>query len=462
MAEIRLVEAKLPAFGVPLERPELSRDLYERRFAAFSRALGRAGLDAGVIYADREHCANLAYLTGFDPRFEEALLVVAPGKTPTLFAGPENLGRAAASLIEVEARFYPPFGLMGQDRRQTPPLEEVLRDAGLKAGQRIGILGWKYFGASEAVSPDTWFETPSFIVDTVRAIAGPSGRVLNANTIMMQSSNGLRAVNEVEQIAQFEFSAVAASEAIKRLVGALRPGMREYEAVQAMRLNGLPHACHTMLSTGARLVGLDSPSGKIIERGDPLTTAVGYWGALSSRVGWVAEGPDDLPADAADYVERLAAPYFACAAEWYETIGIDVSGGDIDGMVRRHLDTPFFKLVLNPGHLIHIDEWMNTPVYPGSTERFMSGQAVQCDIIPAVGAPYHSCNIEDGIALLDDEGRAELRDKFPGVADRIEARRAFMTDVLGIRLKPEVLPLSNLAGALAPYLLSPGLIFSKA
>ena len=99
-------------------------------------------------------------------------------------------------------------------------------------------------------------------------------------------------------------------------------------------------------------------------------------------------------------------------------------------------------------------------IYP--TERFASHQMVQCDIIPAVGAPYHSCNIEDGIALLDESGRAELREKFPGLADRIEARRAFMRDVLGIRLKPEVLPLSNLAAALAPYLLAPQRIFSKA
>jgi hypothetical protein len=103
---------------------------------------------------------------------------------------------------------------------------------------------------------------------------------------------------------------------------------------------------------------------------------------------------------------------------------------------------------------------MNTPVYPGSTERFTSGQMIQCDIIPAVGAPYHSCNIEDGIALLDERGRAEFRDKFPRAAERIEARRAFMIDVLGIRLKPEVMPLSNLAGALAPFLLSPQRIFS--
>jgi hypothetical protein len=217
-----------------------------------------------------------------------------------------------------------------------------------------------------------------------------------------------------------------------------------------------------MLSTGARLIGLDSPTSKIIEIGDPLTTAVGYWGSLSSRVGWVVEDQSQMPANAADYVERLAAPYFATAAEWYETIGLGVSGGTLDALVRKRLDTPFFNLVLNPGHLIHIDEWMNTPVYPGSTETFYSGQAVQCDIIPAVGAPYYSSNIEDGIALLDERGRDQLKAEFPGMHERIQARRAFMKDVLGIALKPEVLPFSNLAAALQPYLLSPTQMLSKA
>jgi hypothetical protein len=78
-----------------------------------------------------------------------------------------------------------------------------------------------------------------------------------------------------------------------------------------------------------------------------------------------------------------------------------------------------------------------------------------------VGPPYHSANIEDGIALLDERGRAELREKFPDVAGRVDARRAFMADVLGIRLKPEVLPLSNLAAALPPYLLAPNLMLSR-
>lgn len=462
MPQVRLIDARLPDFGVPTTRPQLSDEIYAERLAALGRARRAASLDALLIYADREHCANLAWLTGFDPRFEEALLVIAPGLTPTLLAGPENLGRAQAAAIEVEARLYPPFGLLGQDRSRTPALEEVLQNAGLRSGQRVGILGWKYFGPYEATKPEAWFETPSYIVDIVRKIVGAGGRVMNANALLMDASTGLRAVNEVEQIAQFEFGAVACSEALKALIAGIRPGMTEMQAAQLMRLGVLPHSCHTMLSSGDSLVGLNSPSSKVLEPGDPVTSAVGYVGGLSSRVGWLCEDASGLPAEAVDYVERLAAPYFSCAAEWYETIGIGVTGGELDALVRKHLGDPFFNLILNPGHLIHIDEWMNTPVYPGSTETLKSGQMVQCDIIPAVGPPYHSANIEDGIALLDERGRAELAEKFPDVWQRVEARRAFMGDVLGIRLKPEVLPMSNLASAMPPFWLAPERIFARA
>lgn len=461
MPEIGLIDARLPDFGVPRTRPELPRAVYGARLAARGRARREAGIDSLVIYADREHAANLAWLTNFDPRFEEALLIIAPGTTPTLLAGPENLGRAQNAAIEVEARLYPPFGLLGQDRSRTPALEEVLRNAGIAAAHRVGVLGWKYFGAHEASKPETWFETPSYVIDLLRKIAGTDGRVVNANSLMMDASTGLRAINEVEQIAQFEFGAVASSEALKRLIAGIRPGMTEFEAAGKMQLGVLPHSCHTMLSSGEHLVGLNSPSSRLLEPGDPVTSAVGYWGGLSSRVGWLAEDPSGLPGAAADYVERLAAPYFACAAEWYETVGIGVTGGELDAVARKHLGGPFFNLMLNPGHLIHIDEWMNTPVYPGSSRRLVSGQALQCDIIPAVGAPYYSANIEDGIALLDEGGRSELKQKFPDVWGRVEARRAFMGDVLGIRLKPEVMPLSNLAAAMPPYWLAPTRILAR-
>src|SRR3982751_1441195 len=105
------MDARLPDFGVPAMWPELPRSIYAARLDALVRARRAAGIDVLVIYADREHSANLAWLTGFDPRFEEALLILSPGATPTLLAGPENLGRAQKSQIEVDARLYPPFGL---------------------------------------------------------------------------------------------------------------------------------------------------------------------------------------------------------------------------------------------------------------------------------------------------------------------------------------------------------------
>jgi hypothetical protein len=193
-----------------------------------------------------------------------------------------------------------------------------------------------------------------------------------------------------------------------------------------------------------------------------FTTAFGYQGTLTARAGYVVESADELPADARDYAEAFVAPYWEAAAEWYETIGIGVSGGDIDARMRARLDNDFFKLALNPGHLIHIDEWMHSPIRPGSTETFRPNQAIQIDMIPAPGNAYFTTNIEDGIALLDEKGRAEFAERFPEAWGRIEARRAFMADDLGIRMKPEVLPFSNLAGWLPAYLLNPSLAISRA
>ena len=37
--------------------------------------------------------------------------------------------------------------------------------------------------------------------------------------------------------------------------------------------------------------------------------------------------------------------------------------------VQRHLGDPFFGIFLNPGHQIHLDEWVNSPIAPGSRDR---------------------------------------------------------------------------------------------
>jgi hypothetical protein len=460
---IRLVDVALPEFGLSQDRPEIPRQLYLDRISRMRERAATSGLDSIIVFADREHFANIAYLTGFEPRFEEALLILADARDPVVVTGPENQGYAPVSPLNLNLVLYPPFGLLGQDRRKTPPLADVLRNAGIAEGSKVGVAGWKYYGALETDTPETWLETPSFIVDTLRKITGTSGRVVNATRLLMDASNGLRAVNEIDQLAQFEFSACHASEAVKRVIRGVRPGMREYDAAQLMTPIGLPTNCHPMLASGPRAeLGLASPTHRRMERGQPFAAALGLWGALTCRAGWMVADESELPRAASDYLDRLARPYFRCVAEWYETIGIGVSGGDIDALVKRHLGDPFFGVGLNPGHLIHLDEWMNSPIYPGSDERLQSGQAIQVDIIPATNSPYFTINIEDGIALLDERGRRAMAEKYPEAWSRIEARRAFMADVLAIRLKPEVLPLSNLAAALPPFILSPNHVLSTA
>jgi len=58
--------------------------------------------------------------------------------------------------------------------------------------------------------------------------------------------------------------------------------------------------------------------------------------------------------------------------------------------------------------------------------------------------------------------RAEFSALYPEAWGRIGARREFMQRVLGIRLRPEVLPFSNLCGYLPPFLLSPQRAFCVA
>jgi Xaa-Pro aminopeptidase len=92
----RLAEVALPDFGAPEAVPEIPAAVYADRLARLRARAEEAGYDALVVYADREHSANLSYLTGFDPRFEEAMLLVGRNDEPAILAGNECLGTAGA------------------------------------------------------------------------------------------------------------------------------------------------------------------------------------------------------------------------------------------------------------------------------------------------------------------------------------------------------------------------------
>ena len=455
---IELAALKLPDFGLPTIQPAIPLATYQARIEAALARAAAAGYDALIVYGDREHFANLAYLTAYDPRFEEALLILLPGKAPTLLLGNEGMAYSGVSPIELDRALYQSFSLLGQPRGDSAMLRDILAAAGLGAGQRLGIAGWKSFDTREADDPERSLEIPAFIVETLADLLGARDRLFNASDIFMNPASGLRAINDVDQLAYFEFAATYTSQALRNLIFGVEAGMSEFEAVALMQMTGLPQSCHLMFSSGERAAfGLASPSLRRLEVGDPVFLAYGIWGALNARGGWLARDNSDLPADAHDYIDKLVAPYFRAIVEWYEAIGIGVTGGELHGIIESHLGDPFFGIGLNPGHLIHLDEWLHSPIYAGSEIPLRSGMAIQVDVIPATHSPYHTTNIEDGIALADKALRLAFWRKYPAAWDRIQHRRNFMRSALGIQLKPEVLPFSNMPAYLPPFWLSPEL-----
>jgi Xaa-Pro aminopeptidase len=95
---------------------------------------------------------------------------------------------------------------------------------------------------------------------------------------------------------------------------------------------------------------------------------------------------------------------------------------------------------------------MSSPVYPDSPVKIQSGMMLQMDIIFQMPG-YGGVNAEDGIAVADMALRDEIKQCYPETWNRIQQRRCYMTQTLGIPLEEEILPLSNTEGYLRPLLL---------
>jgi Xaa-Pro aminopeptidase len=420
--------------------------------------MDRAGLTHLVVYGDREHFANIAYLTGFDPRFEEALLILPPDRAPLLVVGNECEDYVPVSPLfgasQLRRERFQSFSLISQPRGESRLMREILGDEGVGPGAQVGCVGWKYFADDEHPDGAHAIDLPSYLADTLRSLAGHDA-VCNATALLMHPRDGLRARCSATEIAYFEYTNGLASEGMKRMLFALREGMTDSAVVRAAQMDGEPLGCHVAFATGERKhLGLTSPSGQVIRRGEPLSTNLCYWGANSCRAGWIATEEEELPAAARDYVDAFAGPYFTAMVAWCRQLRIGTPGGELDRLIREQLPFDRFGITLNAGHLIHLDEWLSSPVYPGSTDPIQSGMVMQSDIIPS-SPVYASSRMEDGFAVADQALRTELTDRFPDLMARCQARRAFMCDQLGFELADEILPLSNIPGLVPPFLLEP-------
>jgi hypothetical protein len=162
-----------------------------------------------------------------------------------------------------------------------------------------------------------------------------------------------------------------------------------------------------------------------------------------------------------DFYGRFVANYFDVVAAWYETIRVGATGGEVFAAVEARRDKSLLDFLVNPGHYIHLDEWVHSPFVRDGTIRLASGTAIQMDIIPVSKGPFVKSNMEDGVVLADERLRTVLASKYPAMWQRMQARRQFMADAIGIRMHESVLPTSNIPAYLPPYVMSIDRVFVK-
>ncbi|TCV97936.1 Xaa-Pro aminopeptidase [Biostraticola tofi] len=444
MRKLNLRSVTLPDFGVPETAPPIPPEIYESRC---QRAWQAAGCDWLVVYADREHLANIAFLSGFEPRFEEALLLLGPAGQRIVITGNEGLSYVPrAGLAGIDILLSQTMSLSGQDRTRQSDLVAVLRQAGMAPSQSAGLVGWKCLQEEEWHGALPSFHASALVVDALRAVLEDPRALSDATPVLMHPETGLRAVVDVHQIAAQEWGAARASAAVWRIVCGTRLGESEMAAAARMGYAGEVMNTHMMFSSSrpgeGPVVGLASPGGRRLLEGDGVTTAVSYWGGLSARAGLLATENERFTA--------IAKAYFQGLLTWYETADIGVSGGELFGRVNDALALGGLSSALNPGHLVGHDEWVSTPVRPGSTECIRSGMPFQVDVIPTPMTAGWALNCEDAVTFADADLRLALSQAYPDVWMRIEGRRRFVQQELGVALRPSVLPLSNTPLCLPP------------
>ena len=88
-----------PETSVGLVPVDLTADTWNERLQKIRSRMKAGAMDALAVYGDREHGGNFAYLTGFEPRFEEAVLVLRQDGQAALMVGNENRKMCAHSAL---------------------------------------------------------------------------------------------------------------------------------------------------------------------------------------------------------------------------------------------------------------------------------------------------------------------------------------------------------------------------
>jgi len=457
--QIAIKKIKQPELSKDLKPIDLTAETIRSRKEALLAEMTKQGIDVAVIYADREHGSNFEYFTGFIPRFEEALLVVHQNGKAFLLLGNENTKMVQYARLDTELIHVPFFSLPNQPMEDDAPFKDYLVRAKILEDSKVAVIGWKNF-TSTIEENHTFFDLPYFIVEGLKQVVKDEKQLVNGAYLLIGSENGIRTINNANEIAHYEYGATLAGIGILKTINSLELGKTELDLAGNLAQFGQPNSITTICAVGTRFTNATLyPRDKSVELGATFSTSVGYKGGLSSRAAYVANTKADLPEAVRDYEDKVAKPYYHAFCTWLENIHIGMKAEKLYDEIEAVLPKEDYHWELNPGHFVADEEWMSSPFYKGSKVEIKSGQLFQIDIIPKVEG-YGGVSCEDGVAIADSELCHKLESDYPEVWARICRRKAYMKNELSIKLPEEVLPLNDLVAYYRPYLLNHDYAFS--
>lgn len=408
-----------------------------------------------IIYADKEHGGNFEYLTGFIPRFEEALQILNVDGSSTLILGNENYNKTKYSLIDSQGILCPLFSLPNQPMGNFRPVEFYLKQAKIDRSQKVGLVDWKLL-SNDFNDFHSKSAMPSFIVEGLEKLVSKS-QLVNATQLYMDPKKGARVTNNANEIARYEYGASLASDSILNAMNALKEGVSEQEIGNLLQADGqLPNVV-TISAFGDRFTNANIyPLNTKLEYGDKVAITNSHKGGLSSRSGYAVRNEEDLKAIDTNYLEDVVKPYFSAYNFWFDQIKIGKNGGEFYEEFNSFYPKEQFGWELNPGHLTADEEWLSSPFFSGSDKTVQSGMIFQVDFIPNQEG-HHGVSAESTVAIADTKLRQEIEEQYPALWERIQKRRLYMREELNIELKEELLPLCSTLAYYRPFFLNPNL-----
>lgn len=298
------------------EVPIITGEDFKKRVNSLMELAEKKHLSHILVYGDREHYSNVEFLTKYDPRFEETILILCKGEIPTILVGNEGWSYSNIIPYEIKKELFQSLSLVGQPRGNSKKLKDIFISVGINKNSRVGIVGWKYFNAVESDDHEHCIDIPHYIVELLGELVDKKD-IINANDLMISNDYGLRHRLDAKEIVLHEIAGTKASQKTFEVINCLREGMSEIDASKHLFIDGEPLSVHPNINFGEEnfMYGLASPTyHKRLSLGDLVSIGMGYRRALTHRSGIFVRDRGDIPAELKDAVEYLYKPYFMAVA----------------------------------------------------------------------------------------------------------------------------------------------------